>query len=364
MSTHALSAHAIDRARHPVHELRRTLPRPWRVVGSVAVVVLGAAVAYVAGFGAYGFVVGASDYLAQVPEVVACHTPGTRFGWTYEAINYDPADDARLVSFTPNLADCGWQGEPAGDDVVSADGTGIAGWYIPAGSGMRPNGPTVVLVHGGKANKSGMLDYADALHRQYNLVILDLRNSGRSGGTESTGGLQERFDLRAMIDWLVEEKHPAWIALLGNSNGAATALAEAIDDPRIRALVLDSMHATIERQLASVAATELHVPAWPGVPATILGVSMRLGEDVTSLDPVRTIVRIGGRPVLLTHGTDDEIDRPAESLDVNLAAALDAGIDVRVERCEGAGHGQVVATCGDAWADWVGDFLSEARAGR
>ena len=359
MTGHAIQT--IDRARHPVHELRRTVPRPGRVLGALAVVVLGAAVAYVAGFGAYGFVVGASDYLAQVPEVAGCQTPGTKFGWAYEAINYDQADDPRLVSFTPDLADCGWQGEPAGDVVQSADGTGIAGWYIPAANGMRATGPTVVLVHGGKTNKSGMLDYAPALHRDYNLVILDLRNSGRSGGTASTGGLHERFDLRAMIDWLVEEKHPSWIALLGNSNGAATALAEAVDDPRIRALVLDSMHATIERQLANVAATELHLPVWPGVPATILGVSMRLGEDITALDPVRTIVRVGYRPVLLTHGTADEIDRPAESLEVNLAAAMAAGIDVRVERCEGAGHGEVVATCGPAWADWVGDFLSEAR---
>ena len=360
MTGHAI--HTIDRARHPVHELRRTVPRPRRVLGAFAVVLLGSAVAYVAGFGAYGFVIGASDYLAQVPDVAACHTPGTRFGWGYEAINYDPADDARLVSYTPDLDDCGSQGEPAGHEVQSADGTGIAGWYIPAASGMRATGPTVVMVHGGKSNKSGMLDYAPALHRDYNLVILDLRNSGRSGGTQSTGGLQERFDLRAMVDWLVEEKHPAWIALLGNSNGAATALAEAVDDPRIRALVLDSMHATIERQLTNVAATELHLPVWPGVPATILGVSMRLDEDITSVDPVRTIVRVGWRPVLLTHGTEDAIDRPEESVDVNLAAALAAGVDVRVERCDGAGHGKVVTTCGDAWADWVGDFLSEARA--
>ena len=357
------TTHVFDRARHPVRELRLIASPRWRVAGALAVLALLAVVAYVTGFGAYGFIVGASEYLAQDPEVAPCHTPATRFGWSYEAINYDLADDARLASYTPDLDDCGSQGRPAGAKVRAADGTMIAGWYIPAGSGMAASGPTVVLVHGGKANKSGMLDYAPALHQRYNLVLLDLRNSGRSGGRQSTGGLFERLDVRAILDWLVATKNPRWIALLGNSNGAATSLAEAVDDPRVRALVLDSMHATLERQLTNVVVTERHLPAWPGVPAIMAGVSMRLDQDITTVDPLRTIVRIGERPILLTHGSEDSIDRPAESVDVNAAAARAAGVDVEVRICEGATHGAVVTRCADAWAGWVLDFLLEARGG-
>jgi pimeloyl-ACP methyl ester carboxylesterase len=333
------------------------------VACALVVLALVAGVTYVTGFGAYGFVVGAAEYLAQDPAVAPCHTPTTRFGWSYEAINYDLADDARLQSYTPNLDNCGSQGKPAGAKVQAADGTAIAGWYIPAGSGMAASGPTVVLVHGGKANKSGMLDYAPALHQRYNLVLLDLRNSGRSGGTQSTGGLFERLDVRAILDWLVDTKHPRWIALLGNSNGAATAVAEAVDDPRVSALVLDSMHATVEQQLTNVVVTERHLPPWPGVPAIMAGISMRIGQDIATVDPVRTIVRIGERPILLTHGSEDVIDRPTESVDVNAAAARAAGVDIEVRICEGATHGTVMTTCADAWAGWVLDFLLEARGG-
>jgi pimeloyl-ACP methyl ester carboxylesterase len=205
-----------------------------------------------------------------------------------------------------------------------------------------------------------MLDYAPALHQRYNLVLIDLRNSGRSGGAESTGGVLERYDLRAMLDWLAREKKPVWIAVVGNSNGAATALAEAVDDPRVRALVLDSMHASVERQLGNIVVTEhAPAPAWPLAPAIVAGVSARIGEDLASVDPARMLEQLRNRPVLLTHGTADLVDRPADSLDVNVTVAQAAGINVRVERCAGAGHGQVVVVCRADWERWVLGFLAD-----
>jgi pimeloyl-ACP methyl ester carboxylesterase len=326
-------------------------------VGVLTLLAITGVVSYLVGFGAYGFVVGAGEYLGAYPAVAPCDNPGSRFGWPYEAINYDQADDARLLSASPDASKCASQGTLAGSAVKAADGTKIAGWYIPAAHGS-PTGPTVVLVHGGKANKSGMLEYAPPFHGAYNLVLLDLRHSGRSTGRESTGGLRERDDLRAMIDWLAKTKKPSWIALMGNSNGAATALAEAIDDPRVQALILDSMHATVERQLANVIATERHLPSWPAAPAVVAGVSVRVGEPLSSVDPLQTIVRLRGRPVLLTHGLADEIDRPNESLELNAEAARAAGLEVRVEVCAGAGHGRVVEVCGMAWTEWVRDFLA------
>lgn len=352
------TAHIIDRSRHPVVELRRRVSRRWSLFGFLSLVLIVAGVSYVAGFGAYGFVVGAGEYLDAHPEIAACDNPSSRFGWPYEAINYDKADDGRLLATTPDPTNCGYQGSLARTQVVSADGTRIAGWYIPAVRGS-PAGPTVVLVHGGKSNKSGMLEYAPAFHDAYNLVILDLRHSGRSTGGESTGGVRERADLRAMIDWLAKTKHPGWIALMGNSNGAATALAEAVGDVRIKALILDSMHATVERQLANVIETERHLPSWPAAPAVVAGVTARIGEDLSSVDPLRTIAQLRGRPLLLTHGLADAIDRPEQSLELNAAAARDAGLDVRVEVCRGAGHGQVVATCGSAWTAAARDFLAD-----
>jgi len=87
----------------------------------------------------------------------------------------------------------------------------------------RYRSPAVILVHGYAANKSDIMPYGAALHDTYNLVAFDLRNGGRSTGAQTTYGVLEQDDQRAVIDWLVREKDPAWIDLLGNSMGAATA---------------------------------------------------------------------------------------------------------------------------------------------
>jgi pimeloyl-ACP methyl ester carboxylesterase len=330
----------------------------WRrlAAGAIVVALLG-----VVGYVGYAGVVGSAEVVNSSAASTACETPGTRFGWDYEAINYDKADDLRLVAENPDMRDCSSQGATAGSEVVSPDGVPIAGWYIPAASAIGPTGPTVLIVHGGKANKSGVLKYAPPFHESYNLVLLDLRNSGRSGGADSTWGLREQSDLRAMIDWLVRAKSPAWIGVMGNSNGAAAALAEAGDDVRVRALVLDSMHASVSAQVGNILETENGHPSWPGSWAIIAGVSLRIGADVTSVDPVRTIARVGDRPVLLVHGSADLVDRPSESAERNLHAALEAGVPVGLEICPGAGHGKVVDTCPEEWARWAVSLMAAAQ---
>lgn len=334
---------------------RERSPR-WR--RSLAALVLLAALVYVGGFFVYGFTAGADEYLAGTPKATGCETPASRFGWTYEALNYDIADDEDLLAANPDPSNCAGQGAVAGDDVISADGVHIAGWFIPAATEHDSRQPTVVIVHGGKSNKSGMLAYAPPFHDAYDIVIIDLRNSGRSGDAWSTGGLHERLDVTAMLDWLSEHRTLASAVLVGNSNGAAASLAAASSDHRVTALILDSMHATVERQIGNVIQTERHLPAWPGAWALVTGVSYRLGEPLESVDPVRQLARWDDRPIMFTHGSADIIDRPSDSLDVNLRAADAAGLDYSSHVCDGAGHGRVIEVCADDWAAWVREFMS------
>ena len=329
----------------------------WRRLSIAAVVV---AFLALAGFTGYVGTVGSAEVVTPSAPSTGCGTPGTRYGWQYEAINYDKADDLRLASANPDLLDCSSQGTTAGHDVLSPDGVPIAGWYIPAASGIGPTGPTVLIVHGGKTNKSGVLKYAPPFHATFNLVLLDLRNSGRSGTAASTWGLREQGDLRAMIDWLVRTKSPAWIGVMGNSNGGAAALAEAGTDPRVRAMVLDSMHATVTAQLGSVLESENSLPAWPGSWAIVTGASLRIGADITTVDPIRTIARVGRRPVLLIHGSADLVDRPTESAERNFHVALEAGVPVGLQVCPGAGHGTVIDVCPQEWARWAVSFMDAA----
>jgi alpha-beta hydrolase superfamily lysophospholipase len=336
----------------------------WRSLGrwSRRLLVAGIVAAVAAPIGYAGVVLAIGpDMFIHPTASTDCRTPMDVYGWDYEAINYDKADDDRLTAANPDKMKCRGQGVQAGADVVSSDGIRLAGWYIPAASSVGPAGPTLVLVHGWKANKSSILGFAAGLHDDYNLVLFDLRNNGRSSGTLTSMGLWEQRDLTGMLDWLEATKRPSWIGVVGNSMGAATALSVAVTDQRVRALVLDSMHAEVVTSTGTAMEADFGFPGGPAAWLLMTAVSMQVGGDVMSTDPIRQIDRMGDRPVLLTAGANDQVDPPGEATQRNLVKALEAGVPIEVAYCQGARHGKVVDVCPKAWASWTLSFLERAR---
>lgn len=295
-----------------------------------------------------------------------CSTPDVQYGWAYEAINYDIADDARLRAENPRTMEhCASQGATAGDEVVTDDGIRIAGWYIPAADGSPATAPTVVLVHGHNANKSGILHYGLGLHESFNLVAFDERNSGRSSGDTTTIGLLEQKDLRAVIDWLVRTKHPSRIGVLGNSQGAIAAINEATGDPRVAALVLDSMHTRMQYQFERRVELAGH-PAYPGAWAAFVSTWLVSGVWFGSGDAIDALPRLGSRPVLLIHGEGDKQDLP-ERTQAFYEEARSDGIPAELRWCPGAGHesgiGMPAEVCADDFARWTREFFTRTVAG-
>lgn len=294
-----------------------------------------------------------------------CRTPDELFGWSYEAINYDIADDAELVARNADQKACTYTGTLAGDEVVTDDGIRIGGWYIPAGNGSGATAPTVVLVHGFGTNKTSILEYGQGLHESFNLVAFDLRNTHRSTGEQTTAGVLEQKDLRAIIDWLERTKDPTHIGVLGNSMGAVTAVAEARSDPRVEALALDSMHTRTSYQVEQRLIHGGH-PPYPGTWAIFLAARLRAGIDLGSIDAEDAIPDLTRLPVLLSHGTADTEDLP-ERTQAFYEEARAAGVDIELHWCEGAGHnaaaGMPVWVCRDAFSAWMLDFFSRNLGG-
>jgi uncharacterized protein len=218
-----------------------------------------------------------------------------------------------------------------------------------------------VLAHGWGSNKSAMLDRAAVLHDDYNLLLLDFRNHGQSEASQTTQGVREAGDLVAMLDWLQANKGPEQVAVLGSSMGGASALAAAVRDERIDALIVESTHATLAKAIQArlqVGGYPLSVPAsW----AILLGALVRTGEDASSVDPIQAVAQLDGRPVLLVYaGLDDSIG--ATDGDDMLAAAADAGSDAELRVCAGAQHAGSPGSCPEDYAGWVLGFLERALA--
>ena len=83
----------------------------------------------------------------------------------------------------------------------------ISGWWIPRAGSTK----AIVMVHGRGENRttefySHFLDLAAALNtfqgRGFNVLMIDLRAHGLSGGAESAWGINERHNVEAAVDWI------------------------------------------------------------------------------------------------------------------------------------------------------------------
>jgi uncharacterized protein len=127
--------------------------------------------------------------------------------------------------------------------VRASDGIELRGWKI------RPRTPSanwVLMFHGVSDNRTGVLGAAEILLRHnYNLVMMDSRTHGESGGTMATYGWKERFDTVAITDDLCFGEKVSHLGALGVSMGAAIALQSAAVEPRIEAVVAEDPFADL-----------------------------------------------------------------------------------------------------------------------
>ena len=283
-----------------------------------------------------------------------CSTPA-QLGIAYEPINY--VTEAQVTTGATGENECVAPGSMAGDQLLSSDGVKLAGWYVPASSGIGPGGPTVVVAHGWTNNKSGVLETLSIFHEGYNVVLFDFRNHHQSENSETTQGINEQRDFLAVLDWLEATKGPQTIILWGQSMGGHTAVNVAADDERVDALILDSTHSSLVVPLANRIEADGYPFGQIGAAATVAGTFMRTGVDVTRDDPIDAIDELGTRPVLLLHAGADETIPLADAEQIR-DAGLAAGVNVRLEVCADAGHAELIDTCPDDYRRWVDEFLA------
>ncbi|MCC6175087.1 MAG: alpha/beta hydrolase [Chloroflexi bacterium] len=198
-----------------------------------------------------------------------------------------------------------WGIEAAEDvSLTTRDGLRVHAWLFRAPTSV----PSVIVSHGHGGNKQTLLPVAKLLSPFYNVLLLDHRGHGESEGRRTTIGYEERLDVLAAVEYLVERRLGP-IGLLGMSMGAATAILAAAEDDRIAAVVADSPFGRLRWAVAQVARLRGY-PARVAPMVSYLGCRMtalRLGYPMTAFDPVEVVDRIAPRPLLLIHGGDDEI---------------------------------------------------------
>ncbi len=236
-------------------------------------------------------------YLAAVglsfrPKVTHAGNPRTALRANYETVSFDATDGVSLVAW--------W---------VPAQRTERSDSHIMGDWGRN----TVILCPGFGADKAMHLMLArDLVPNGYNVLALDFRAQGESGGHFSTFGDLESRDVLGAVRWL-RTQHPDGarrILGLGVNTGAA-ALLRAAADPGVEGQAIDAV-ALIEpfddlNLLVDEVASDhlLPGPGWVANHVALPAAGRQLGTRLESLSPRLDTQALWPRPLLIIPGTHD-----------------------------------------------------------
>ena len=241
--------------------------------------------------------------------------------------------------------------------VRTPDGVELSGWKVRA---RTPNGNWVLLFHGVSDNRTGDLGHAELLLRHgYNVVMMDSRAHGESGGDMATYGWKERYDTVAITDALYSRETVSHLGALGVSMGAAIALQSAAVEPRIQAVIAEDPFADLRQVSYDYAG--LHFSPLLGKtlfrPATIFAMKGMASAGGFQPDDVSPAKAAATRPfpLLLICGTRDHTIpcRHAESIYRSARGPKDLWI------VEGAGHASALGRAPAQYEARVVQFLTE-----
>ena len=239
----------------------------------------------------------------------------------------------------------------------------LRGWWIPGPARDSDTESAIIVVHGLDSNRARDPDLympliRDLRDRGFSVIMFDLRAHGESDGEIMSAGYFERYDVLGAMD-VVEARYgiPAErIGVLGFSMGGVAALLGATEEPRLRALVVDSAFANIDDLFASEVADRTPLPEWTiGVlkPGMEIVARVRYGIPLSALKPEEFVGELD-IPLLLTHSEDD--DRIATDHSERIAAAA-THPETRLKSFPSGGHSAAFSDHPVAYLDAVTEYF-------
>ncbi|EIJ78766.1 alpha/beta hydrolase [Bacillus methanolicus PB1] len=170
----------------------------------------------------------------------------------------------------------------------------------------------MIISHGVTENKINSIKYMNLfLERGFNVLIYDHRRHGESGGKTTSFGHYEKFDLKAVVDWLKSEKGPEiLLGIHGESMGAATMLLYAgMLEDGANFYIADCPFSDFKEQLAYRLKMEFKLPSKLFLPVADLFLRVRDKYSIGEVSPISVIENIKN-PVLFIHSKKDDFILP------------------------------------------------------
>jgi len=288
-------------------------------------------------------------------------------------------ENQRWRGMTRGPQDIGLESETV--SFGAADGVPIRAWWLPAMAAARG---TVIITPGGDHTRQVMLPRAAFLVRGgYNVLVIDLRGHGESGGQFISPGLVERRDLLGAIRYVRSRGASGPIALLGVCVGGVASLLAAAESPDVEAVISDSAFPSgyhVFRNMRDYFVSDPSASGgqtgiadarspWvramfstmylPGVVSSVvlvyyLRTGVWLGLNLVSVLPAASRVSC---PVLIVSGEADWIVPPADARTLFAAIAGSRNTFISIP---GASHDGTYSSAPEAYQDVVLGFLDRS----
>jgi pimeloyl-ACP methyl ester carboxylesterase len=195
---------------------------------------------------------------------------------------------------------------PGRPDEVDFSVVGLGdhkGWFFP---GLR-GAPTIILCHGYQSSRGELLTLVSALQdHQFNVFVFDFAAHGANDGV-TTFGYKESDEVRAAIDVIAKRNDvdPTRFGVWGYNMGAYAALREAEKDPRVRALVLDSVY-DYPKQMVKIGVEKTGVGGFPLMVSSAQTAFEWMNYGYKNDPPLSAKLKaLAGVPVLFIQAADD-----------------------------------------------------------
>ncbi len=241
--------------------------------------------------------------------------------------------------------------------IKGADGTPLFARYYHVADGN----PVEIQFHGYRG--TGIRDFCSNPHLALtigrNVLIVDQRGIGQSGGTVISFGIKERYDVLSWIDYAKERfGENVKIYLSGVSMGATTVvMASGFGLPdNVKGIVADCPFSAPEEIIQSVA-KQMGYPPKLAMPFIKLG-ALVFGKFNLSETTAEAEAKKSKTPILIIHGLEDDIVPCKMSEKIYFANPE----KIRREVFEGAGHGLSYVIDTPKYKRIVKEFYQENNA--
>jgi len=234
-------------------------------------------------------------------------------------------------------------------DLVTKKNIKIEAWYMPVDSSKG----TVIMVHGLGGNKSLLMSQAyEFRYFGFNVLFIDLRAHGNSGGNTTTLGFRESEEIKLAYEYIFKKSEKR-IFLYGISLGAVV-VAKAIYDYNLApsGIILDMPFGSLKKLLEGRARI-LGFPEEPfGVLVTFWS-GIERGFNGFRHNTIRYAKKINC-PVLMQYGA---LDRLVTSTETNSIFRNIASDKKKLVIYENAGHDYFLDKDPLKWRKEVSEFL-------